>query len=132
MRISDWSSDVCSSDLPHIIGIITPDMVERVGKALPLGEMLPEIGETAIERVAPRIDDLRILQDQVNEPGIAPVIGQLVDIKRLSGLALHARAFEKFRPQFGKASGRHFGRSEERRVGKECVSTCRSRWWPYH
>src|SRR3546814_17129905 len=25
-----------------------------------------------------------------------------------------------------------FGRSEERRVGKECGSTCRSRWWPYH
>src|SRR3546814_20492370 len=23
-------------------------------------------------------------------------------------------------------------RSEERRVGKECVSTCRARWWPYH
>src|SRR3546814_11632616 len=23
-------------------------------------------------------------------------------------------------------------RSEERRVGKECVSTCRTRWWPYH
>src|SRR3546814_20760075 len=23
-------------------------------------------------------------------------------------------------------------RSEERRVGNECVSTCRSRWWPYH
>src|SRR3546814_18202975 len=33
--------------------------------------------------------------------------------------------------------GRHafpsiFGRSEERRVGKECVSTCRSRWSPSH
>src|SRR3546814_21166972 len=27
---------------------------------------------------------------------------------------------------------RHFGRSDERRVGKECVSTCRSRWSPYH
>src|SRR3546814_11601633 len=26
----------------------------------------------------------------------------------------------------------HSGRSEERRVGKECVSTCRSRWSPYH
>src|SRR3546814_11371112 len=26
----------------------------------------------------------------------------------------------------------HTGRSEERRVGKECVSTCRSRWSPYH
>src|SRR3546814_12837755 len=30
-------------------------------------------------------------------------------------------------PRFGKAE-----RSEERRVGKECVSTCRSRWSPYH
>src|SRR3546814_8627830 len=27
---------------------------------------------------------------------------------------------------------RESGRSEERRVGKECVSTCRSRWSPYH
>src|SRR3546814_18320861 len=26
----------------------------------------------------------------------------------------------------------HFDGSEERRVGKECVSTCRSRWSPYH
>src|SRR3546814_2650622 len=30
------------------------------------------------------------------------------------------------------ADGRLPGRSEERRVGKECVSTCRSRWSPYH
>src|SRR3546814_16307080 len=28
--------------------------------------------------------------------------------------------------------GRWIGRSEERRVGKECVSTCGSRWSPYH
>src|SRR3546814_15252522 len=26
----------------------------------------------------------------------------------------------------------HTERSDERRVGKECVSTCRSRWWPSH
>src|SRR3546814_12736718 len=34
----------------------------------------------------------------------------------------------------GKFGGHQDGasRSEERRVGKECVSTCRSRWWPYH
>src|SRR3546814_18044743 len=32
----------------------------------------------------------------------------------------------------GSLSGRVTDRSEERRVGKECVSTCRSRWWPYH
>src|SRR3546814_12848665 len=28
--------------------------------------------------------------------------------------------------------GKDYYRSEERRVGKECVSTCRSRWSPYH
>src|SRR3546814_16982184 len=31
-----------------------------------------------------------------------------------------------------RADGGQFVRSEERRVGKECVSTCRSRWSPYH
>src|SRR3546814_12113566 len=36
---------------------------------------------------------------------------------------------ERLRPRGG--AGRD-GRSEERRVGKECVSTCRSRWSPYH
>src|SRR3546814_19612302 len=29
-------------------------------------------------------------------------------------------------------TGKNLARSEERRVGKECVSTCRSRWSPYH
>src|SRR3546814_13166524 len=36
------------------------------------------------------------------------------------------------RSRQGKAAPRKMGRSEERRVGKECVSTCRSRWSPYH
>src|SRR3546814_10499123 len=31
-----------------------------------------------------------------------------------------------------RRGARPIGRSEERRVGKECVSTCRSRWSPYH
>src|SRR3546814_13459274 len=31
-----------------------------------------------------------------------------------------------------RSLGSHLDRSEERRVGKECVSTCRSRWSPYH
>src|SRR3546814_15623534 len=37
-------------------------------------------------------------------------------------------------PRTSRISGRNSarGRSEERRVGKECVSTCRSRWSPYH
>src|SRR3546814_12190673 len=34
--------------------------------------------------------------------------------------------------EIADAIGAHEGRSEESRVGKECVSTCRSRWSPYH
>src|SRR3546814_3595496 len=41
-----------------------------------------------------------------------------------------------FRPRYSSiiatARAAVAGRSEERRVGKECVSTCRSRWSPYH
>src|SRR3546814_11939851 len=31
-----------------------------------------------------------------------------------------------------RVAGSSVARSDERRVGKECVSPCRSRWWPYH
>src|SRR3546814_14178374 len=36
------------------------------------------------------------------------------------------------RPEIAPLCGKIRVRSEERRVGKECVSTCRSRWSPYH
>src|SRR3546814_7108373 len=36
------------------------------------------------------------------------------------------------KPRTGPGCARNQPRSEERRVGKECVSTCRSRWSPYH
>src|SRR3546814_18611880 len=35
-------------------------------------------------------------------------------------------------PGHGIRQSASIARSEERRVGKECVSTCKSRWWPYH
>src|SRR3546814_7604176 len=77
MRISDWSSDVCSSDLRRKgIGAVR---ARRVG--IEIGQHVAFIGH----------------------------VGSL-------SLVSH--------------SGRQ--RSEERRVGKECVSTCRSRWSPYH
>src|SRR3546814_5537134 len=78
MRISDWSSDVCSSDLP-------------AGHDLPL---------------PPAAAGLLVRDRREPAPGGAPC------------------ADPRNRP-----SPR---RSEERRVGKECVSTCRSRWSPYH
>src|SRR3546814_5787390 len=77
MRISDWSSDVCSSDLP------------RSGIAQ-----------------SRRIDGHLFLDHH-----------------------FHLRLEEFLREQRRAALA---FRSEERRVGKECVSTCRSRWSPYH
>src|SRR3546814_4975004 len=89
MRISDWSSDVCSSDLEHA----------RVAGLLQA--KLGHIGAADVDR---RSDDTDQRHDRRGgqHEGIAPLIA-----KQLS-------------------------RSEERRVGKECVSTCRSRWSPYH
>src|SRR3546814_7744397 len=79
MRISDWSSDVCSSDL----------------------------------RMAPSP-----APDRRNRPDCR-------DGRRHS---IHARTCYPLLP----LSQVYILRSEERRVGKECVSTCRSRWSPYH
>src|SRR3546814_16853117 len=44
-------------------------------------------------------------------------------------VARHLRALGEVRDDLVRLSLRS---SEERRVGKECVSPCRSRWWPYH
>src|SRR3546814_15338461 len=49
----------------------------------------------------------------------------MAELKR--ALDLRGRNWERFRRLL-----KSFDRSEERRVGKECVSTCRSRWSPYH
>src|SRR3546814_12037837 len=97
MRISDWSSDVCSSDLTRR----DEDRVARRcggdrrlnGKAAAVGE---PYGDTAVE-----IDRLDAFE------AVGAVRG-------------------------GERPGAAVERSEERRVGKECVSTCRSRWSPYH
>src|SRR3546814_4449575 len=97
MRISDWSSDVCSSDL---VG------EKPVGVRLQALEFvsLYDPGGFSFAQCQPPRDGGR---------------------RR----ALIARDHE--RPDAGAAEPDD-ERSEERRVGKECVSTCRSRWSPYH
>src|SRR3546814_4301961 len=77
-RISDWSSDVCSSDLDN-------------GSPCSLSETIVIVGLSKYYSAWPSL----------------PIGGRVL----ISGY-------------------RH--RSEERRVGKECVSTCSSRWSPYH
>src|SRR3546814_3372652 len=91
MRISDWSSDVCSSDLSCTRNMICD---KRGGKSRPaiLFRRNPRAMRASFSCNARRIQD--------EEPSIGP---------------------ERMGP-----------RSEERRVGKECVSTCRSRWSPFH
>src|SRR3546814_10383881 len=84
MRISDWSSDVCSSDLG------ADDVTHHADC------FLLELGS-------------QILDDRSFHIG---------------RLALLDHAGDRHR--------KLAQRSEERRVGKECVSTCRSRWSPYH
>src|SRR3546814_15534800 len=114
MRISDWSSDVCSSDL---------QAVERwEGRR----HLVTEGVEGAVgHRLQPRIG-----QDVEAEAGKA--VGRLVvEEARGDELAIGVDDGFEIQPRHQRADAVE-QRSEERRVGKECVSTCRSRWSPYH
>src|SRR3546814_15531517 len=104
MRISDWSSDVCSSDLPASV------QLHHAGRL----------------RRAAEIDQLLAAQHQAAD--VAVVAARRV---------LEAEAALASQPPIRAAVQAHAGcvhglveqlRSEESRVGKECVSTCRSRW----
>src|SRR3546814_13623421 len=98
MRISDWSSDVCSSDLGSQVGHI----VEQIDR----GRDRAKSAEDEQRRYPARqIGEITRSQKWHEDQEI---LHSLIGPHRLD-----------------------HGRSEERRVGKECVSTCRSRWSPY-
>src|SRR3546814_20525037 len=99
MRISDWSSDVCSSDLGY-------------------QRMLKDLKPSTRQRFVALDFDFPPPERE------ADIVGQESGIDRLTAEAL-VKLAHKLRAFQDK-------RSEERRVGKECVSTCRSRWSPYH
>src|SRR3546814_13531946 len=112
MRISDWSSDVCSSDLhgqpeadppaPGKEGFCRQSggQHQQYDRGQQVTQRHPGLGKAAPE---PAAAVWTMLSDQ--EDGPAPFAA-----KRKS----------------------MYERSEERRVGKECGSTCRFRWWPSH
>src|SRR3546814_17180068 len=109
MRISDWSSDVCSSDLCQIAPIVARASVG--GKA----QREPNLGGTADADTGVVVHGLRDGSvEAAREVGAR-------DMSAGTGVG----------QEKGRVSGTVF-RSEERRVGKECVSTCRSRWSPDH
>src|SRR3546814_5724189 len=95
LRISDWSSDVCSSDLAG--RMIRALALAALGLLLGAGAHALELQETPMLGEAVRKGELPPVEQRV------PAEPQVVDL-----------------------------RSEERRVGEECVSRCRSRWPPEH
>src|SRR3546814_17795850 len=97
MRISDWSSDVCSSDLRH--------KGEAIAYSLILGGAMGNLIDRVFRGYV--VDSFDFYWRDWHWPAF-----NLADIAIVLGALL-------------------FVRSEERRVGKECVSTCRSRWSPY-
>src|SRR3546814_15132199 len=100
MRISDWSSDVCSSDLT---------LKEIKTTSIRSGNELKKKVERGRNRLyAFQHDDggWGWWKNDETDPFMTAYV--------IDGLTLEKKA----------------GRSEERRVGKECVSTCKSRWWP--
>src|SRR3546814_14861791 len=103
MRISDWSSDVCSSDLTLVIRIRD--------KAVIISPCALDMGAKQVkQRVA--VHEPVKLRHPVHR-GCTPGDGVgLLIVHHLEPM--------------------HDRRSAERRVGNECVSTCISRWSPYH
>src|SRR3546814_12635017 len=108
MRISDWSSDVCSSDLhASLLEIGHGDKPRRAGVVI-IGR------ETVVETVLV----LGIAQARRHLHSRGQFIARLA-IGGVRGALLNEML-------------RGANRSEERRVGKEGVSTCKSRWTPKH
>src|SRR3546814_18391018 len=133
MRISDWSSDVCSSDLAPVVfighGIVDPASGrDDIGSADLKGAVALRFAEPPPEYAAGNrpVPDLRsrraLYQSRGTVADIAIKDSEDAEFTRPQrGYRLGLMRFEEIRPGIGV-------RSEERRVGKECVRTCRS-WW---
>src|SRR3546814_13446929 len=118
MRISDWSSDVCSSDLWLVEnGIRTGDRV---------GVFSTNHSSTVMLFLAlARIGGIMV---PVNPEFGVPEASYVLNNAQVRGVVCSPEAYSRT----VQACATLGSRSEERRVGKECVSTCRSRWSPYH
>src|SRR3546814_11848858 len=127
MRISDWSSDVCSSDLSHGCRQVFGNRWALTGEAGLFLDPFYSPGSDFIAISNTYVCDL-VARDRAgrNWSSYADVYQQLY-------FSFYETTMTLFQDQyalFGDAQVMPVKiiRSEERRVGKECVSTCRSRW----
>src|SRR3546814_21190338 len=111
MRISDWSSDVCSSDL------LNDDYDGGHTVIRPHGD---ETDDHNIE-IVPRVGRTVFFHGAYHDHCVSEVSGGERYTIPMRYMTMPPDLPDK-----------HKWRSEERRVGKECVSTCSSRWGPYH
>src|SRR3546814_12983355 len=102
MRISDWSSDVCSSDLT--------------------GQRVWEVNIAGISTPWAAGDWVYVVTSDA----------RLLCLSRGTGKIRWATQLPAYKNEKKRKNPIRWSRSEERRVGKECGSTCRSRWSPYH
>src|SRR3546814_19140972 len=127
MRISDWSSDVCSSDLKTLV-VRGPDQGRQCA--------WNDIGQyrARLKIAHPRLEALGTVVVH-GEGEIPPVRADRNRAQAEIFLPLCKGGFieNDLGVPAGDGSPGHFtvlSRSEERRVGKECVSTSRTRWSP--
>src|SRR3546814_13339029 len=130
MRMSDWSSDVCSSDL------LPPVALEGRIEAVAAFRCLDEGEGNAGCLHGPPVD-LAVPLRHIDPVDVVAMGMPGTEIDRVGVLepGLGNRGGAQHVVAAGAAAAaqdRRHPRSEERRVGKECVSTCRSRWAPYH
>src|SRR3546814_15441396 len=120
MRIGDWSSDVCSSDLLSEQGL-----ARRQGERLVFARnVLDTLRRRELDAIGEK------LSSETGTPFQKAASGEYVTGAYRQRIMLSSGRFA----MIDKGLGFQLvpWRSEERRVGKECVSTCRSRWSPYH
>src|SRR3546814_4971450 len=103
----------------NVVGVC--GLVENMpdGKAQRPGDVVTSLSGQTIEVINTDAEGRLVLSDAMawTQRRYKPEV--MVDLATLTGAMIISLGYE-------------YGRSEERRVGKECVSTCRSRWSPYH
>src|SRR3546814_14302494 len=131
MRISDWSSDVCSSDLYNIniVGGSHPTRTDDCDIQNVAYVCLRDGSTHAREKIHPTPNE----RYWWNIKGGEEVDVIQTDCGPVGVLICYDSEFPELARHLVDEGARIlFTRSEERRVGKECVSTCRSRWSPDH